>query len=208
MGINVWEVIEAAKSKPFGFMPFYPSPGLGGHCIPIDPFYLTWKAREYDAFTKFIELAGEINSSMPDYVIQKLRDSLDDRFAKVLNGAKILLVGMAYKKNVDDIRESPSLEIMQRLLTKKAIVDYYDPYIEFIPECREYPDLAYIYSLSELTVDILQAKAYDAVVICTDHDKIDYQVLVDNSKLIIDTRNATAVVKNKNNNNQSNIVYA
>jgi UDP-N-acetyl-D-glucosamine dehydrogenase len=216
MGINVWEVIEAAKSKPFGFMPFYPSPGLGGHCIPIDPFYLTWKAREYDAFTKFIELAGEINSSMPDYVIQKLRDSLDERFAKVLNGSKILLVGMAYKKNVDDIRESPSLEIMQRLLTKKANVDYYDPYIEFIPECREYPNLAYIYSLPELSAESLQSKAYDAVIICTDHDKIDYQLLVANSKLIIDTRNATSTVKNSAsdssnhnyNNTPSNIVYA
>jgi len=206
MGINIWEVIEAAKTKPFGYMPFYPSPGLGGHCIPIDPFYLTWKAREYDVVTKFIELAGEINSSMPHYVVSKLRDALDDRFAKVLNGSKILIVGMAYKKNVDDIRESPSLYIFKELLNKKSEVDYFDPYIQFIPENREYPKLSHIYSIS-LTKENLQK--YDAVIICTDHDNIDYQLLVDNSKLIIDTRNATAIVKSHTNGKlKDNIVYA
>ena len=206
MGINIWEVIEAAKTKPFGYMPFYPSPGLGGHCIPIDPFYLTWKAREYDVITKFIELAGEINSSMPHYVVSKLRDALDDKFAKVLNGSKILIVGMAYKKNVDDIRESPSLYIFKELLNKKSEVDYFDPYIQFIPENRECPKLSHIYSIN-LTKENLQK--YDAVVICTDHDNIDYQLLVDNSKLIIDTRNATAVVNSCNNIQlKDNIVYA
>ncbi len=205
MDINIWEVIEAAKTKPFGFMPFYPSPGLGGHCIPIDPFYLTWKAREYDVMTKFIELAGEINASMPHYVIAKLRDALDDRFAKVLNGSKILIVGMAYKKNVDDIRESPSLYIFQELLNKKAEVDYFDPYIRFIHQNRDYPNLSDIYSI-DLTKDNLQK--YDAVVICTDHDNIDYPLLVTNSKLIIDTRNATSIIKNQNNSLKDNIVYA
>lgn len=202
MGINIWEVIEAAKTKPFGYMPFYPSPGLGGHCIPIDPFYLTWKAREYDVVTKFIELAGEINSAMPHYVISKLRDALDDRFAKVLNGAKILIIGMAYKKNVDDIRESPSLTIFQELINKKADVNYFDPYIKFIPKNREHPNLSHIYSIS-LTKEILEK--YDAVIISTDHDNIDYKLLVDNSKLIIDTRNAT---NGHHNQLKNNIVYA
>ena len=206
MGINIWEVIEAAKTKPFGFMPFYPSPGLGGHCIPIDPFYLTWKAREYDVVTKFIELAGEINSSMPNYVISKLRDALDDRFAKVLNGSKILIVGMAYKKNVDDIRESPSLCIFQELLNKKSEVDYFDPYIKFIPKNREYPNLSHIYSIDCIKENL---QKYDAIIICTDHDNIDYQLLVDNSKLIIDTRNATGVIKNLHGSKlRDNIVYA
>ncbi len=206
MGINIWEVIEAAKTKPFGFMPFYPSPGLGGHCIPIDPFYLTWKAREYDVVTKFIELAGEINSSMPNYVISKLRDALDDRFAKVLNGSKILIVGMAYKKNVDDIRESPSLCIFQELLNKKSEVDYFDPYIKFIPKNREYPNLSHIYSIDCIKENL---QKYDAIIICTDHDNIDYQLLVDNSKLIIDTRNATRVIKNLHGSKlRDNIVYA
>ena len=201
MGINIWEVIEAAKTKPFGYMPFYPSPGLGGHCIPIDPFYLTWKAREYDVSTRFIELAGEINNSMPQYVISKLRDALDERFAKVLNGAKILLVGMAYKKNVDDIRESPALFIFQELVKKKSHVDYFDPYIKVIPKTREYPNLFNIYSI-DLTIGNIQK--YDAIIICTDHDNIDYQLLIDNSKLIIDTRNAT----NKDCKIRENIVYA
>jgi len=201
MNINIWEVIEAAKTKPFGFMPFYPSPGLGGHCIPIDPFYLTWKAKEYDVATRFIELAGEINNSMPHYVIAKLRDALDDRFAKVLNGSKILIVGMAYKKNVDDIRESPALAILKALINKKSYVDYFDPYITMIPKMRAYPDLCNIFSIN-LTIENVQK--YDAVIICTDHDNIDYQLLIDNSKLIIDTRNAT----NNDCNIRNNIVYA
>ena len=201
MDISIWEVIEAAKTKPFGYMPFYPSPGLGGHCIPIDPFYLTWKAKEYNIATKFIELAGEINNSMPQYVISKLRDALDERFAKVLNGSKILIVGMAYKKNVDDIRESPALAIFQKLINKKSYVDYFDPYITMIPKMRSYPSLLNIFSIN-LTID--NVLKYDAVIICTDHDNIDYQLLIDNSKLIIDTRNAT----NNDCNKRSNIVYA
>lgn len=200
MQINIWEVIEAAKTKPFGFMPFYPSPGLGGHCIPIDPFYLTWKAKEYDIATRFIELAGEINSYMPHYVIAKLRDALDQRFLKVLNGSKILIIGMAYKKNVDDIRESPALVIFQELINKKAYVDYFDPYIKVIPKMRQHPDLHNIFSIS-LSMESLQK--YDAVIICTDHDDINYQLIIDNSKLIIDTRNAT-----NHYNKIDNIVYA
>lgn len=204
MNINIWEVIEAAKTKPFGFMPFYPSPGLGGHCIPIDPFYLTWKAREYDVFTKFIELAGEINSSMPDYVINKLKNVLDDRFAKALNGAKILIIGVAYKKNVDDVRESPALHILKKLIDKKAEVDYFDPYVNFIPNNREFSELSHIYSI-KLTKENLTL--YDAVIICTDHDNINYQLLVEHSKLIIDTRNATSIINN-NELKLTNIVYA
>jgi len=200
MQINIWEVIAAAKTKPFGFMPFYPSPGLGGHCIPIDPFYLTWKAKEYDIATRFIELAGEINSHMPHYVIAKLRDALDQRFLKVLNGSKILIIGMAYKKNVDDIRESPALVIFQELINKKAYVDYFDPYITVIPKMRQHPDLHNIFSIS-LSMENLQK--YDAVIICTDHDDINYQLIIDNSKLIIDTRNAT-----NHYNKIDNIVYA
>lgn len=129
MGIDVWEVIEAAKTKPFGYMPFYPGPGLGGHCIPIDPFYLTWKAREYATATRFIELAGEVNTAMPEYVVERLAQALDDRFARGLNGARILVVGAAYKKNIDDMRESPSLVIMDLLRARKAQVDYHDPFI-------------------------------------------------------------------------------
>ena len=204
MNINIWEVIEAAKTKPFGFMPFYPSPGLGGHCIPIDPFYLTWKAKEYDVFTKFIELAGEINSSMPDYVINKLKNALDDRFAKALNGSKILIIGVAYKKNVDDIRESPSLHIFKKLIDKKAEVDYFDPYVNFIPNNREFPELSHIYSI-KLTKENL--KLYDVAIICTDHDNINYQLLVEHSKLIVDTRNATSIINN-NELKITNIVYA
>lgn len=196
MGINIWEVIEAAKTKPFGYMPFYPGPGLGGHCIPIDPFYLTWKAREYGIPTRFVELSGEINTVMPYYVIERLRDELDRRFAKVLNNASILLVGVAYKKNVDDLRESPALIIFEQLLSKKAKVNYYDPYIPVIPETREHPGLANINSI-ELTEKSLIK--HDVVIICTDHDCIDYSLLVKHSKLIVDTRNATAKVENIDN---------
>lgn len=204
MQINIWEVIEAAKTKPFGFMPFYPSPGLGGHCIPIDPFYLTWKAKEYNVFTKFIELAGQINSSMPSYVINKLQNALDERFAKALNGANILIIGIAYKKNVDDIRQSPSLYIFKKLIEKKAEVNYYDPYVNFIPNNREFPELSNIYSIKLSQQNV---KLYDAIIICTDHDNIDYQLLVNNSKLIVDTRNATSVV-NYNELKYNNIIYA
>ena len=141
MGIDVWEVIEAAKSKPFGFMPFYPGPGLGGHCIPIDPFYLTWKAREYSIATRFIELAGEINTNMPRYVIDRLAEALDQRQQRGLNGSRILIMGLAYKKNVDDIRESPSLRLIEMLEARGAKTDYYDPYVQEIPGTREHAEL-------------------------------------------------------------------
>ena len=200
MNIDIWEVIEAAKTKPFGFMPFYPGPGLGGHCIPIDPFYLTWKAREYGMPTRFVELAGEINSVMPYYVIDQLRDALDQRFSKAINNAAILLIGMAYKKNVDDIRESPALVIFEHLLSKNAKVDYYDPYINEIPPTREHAKLSNIASIA-LTPDAL--KKYDAVIVCTDHDCIDYELLVKHSKLVVDTRNATYKIRPK-----SNVVFA
>lgn len=192
MGIDVWEVINAAKTKPFGFMPFYPGPGLGGHCIPIDPFYLTWKAREFGVSTRFIELAGEVNTAMPDYVIQQLREALDMRFAKGLKNSRILLVGMAYKKNVDDIRESPSLAIFEALHNKQAIVDYYDPYVPIVHKSREHP---VINGKKSVTWDAKTIASYDGVLICTDHDNIDYDFLVAHSALVVDTRNATARVK-------------
>ncbi len=188
MGVDVWEVIEAAKTKPFGFMPFYPGPGLGGHCIPIDPFYLSWKAREFDCPTRFIELAGEINSSMPAYVIDILTDALNDA-ARSVRGAKILVLGMAYKKNVEDVRESPSFDLITRLLGKGAEVDYHDPYVAEIPRTREHADLAGRRSV-DLTPEMLAS--YDAVLIATDHDNIDYQSVVDHAPLVVDTRNATA----------------
>lgn len=188
MGIDIWEVIDAAKTKPFGFMPFYPGPGLGGHCIPIDPFYLTWKAREYGVSTRFIELAGEVNTAMPDYVINQLREALDLRFGKPLSGARILLVGMAYKKNVDDIRESPSLAIFEALHTKRAHVDYFDPFVPVVHKSREHPVINGKASIA-WTEDTL--RSYDAVLICTDHDNIDYEFLLAHSALVVDTRNAT-----------------
>jgi UDP-N-acetyl-D-glucosamine dehydrogenase len=186
MGIDIWEVIEAAKTKPFGFMPFYPGPGLGGHCIPIDPFYLTWKAREFDITTRFIELAGQINAAMPQYVITRLADELDRRFSKGLNGARILILGIAYKKNVDDMRESPTLKLMQLLESRRARVDYFDPYIPEVPKTREHPEFAGWRSIS---FDPSGLSAYDAVLIATDHEGVDYKTLVDRSRLIIDTRN-------------------
>lgn len=189
MGIDVWEVIDAAKTKPFGFMPFYPGPGLGGHCIPIDPFYLTWKAREYEINTRFIELAGEIIGNMPHYVVQKLSRNLDLRFAKSMNGAKILMIGMAYKPNVDDMRETPALKIIDLLEDRGAKVAYYDPFIPVIPTTREHPEYAGRESVT-LSADAIQS--YDAVVIVTDHEGVDYKMIVDNAKLVIDSRNATA----------------
>ena len=188
MGIDVWEVIDAAKTKPFGFMPFYPGPGLGGHCIPIDPFYLTWKAREYGLSTRFIELAGEINTSMPLVVVQATSDALNMRLAKSLNGARILLLGMAYKKNVDDIRESPAFELIELLEARGAKVDFYDLHVPAIPPSREHAALA---GRKGVAWDLEAFKAYDAALICTDHDGVDYAGLVKASKLVIDTRNAT-----------------
>jgi len=187
MGIDIWEVINAAKTKPFGFMPFYPGPGLGGHCIPIDPFYLTWKAREFDITTRFIELAGQINAAMPQYVITRLIDELDRRFRKGLNGARILVLGLAYKKNVDDMRESPTLKLMELLEARRARVDYFDPYIPEIPQTREHPEFA---GRTSIAFDPSALAQYDAALISTDHDNVDYHMLVDRSRLVIDARNA------------------
>jgi UDP-N-acetyl-D-glucosamine dehydrogenase len=192
MGIDIWEVIEAAKSKPFGYMPFYPGPGLGGHCIPIDPFYLTWKAREFGVATRFIELAGEVNQAMPEYVVAVLADALSRRFKKGLNGARVLLLGMAYKKNVDDIRESPALRLMELMRDHGAVVDFHDPYIPAIPATREHPRLAGIRGVKWRPEAF---KRYDAVLICTDHDAVDYAAAVRGARLVIDTRNATRGVK-------------
>ena len=187
MGIDIWEVIEAAKTKPFGFMPFYPGPGLGGHCIPIDPFYLTWKAREFDVTTRFIELAGQINAAMPQYVITRLAEELDQRFSKGLNGAHILVLGIAYKKNVDDMRESPALKLMELLEGRRARVDYFDPSHSPNPEDPEHPEFAGRARSPLMPTALAQ---YDAALISTDHDSIDYKLLVDALELVIDTRNA------------------
>ena len=194
MGIDVWEVINAAKTKPFGFMPFYPGPGVGGHCIPIDPFYLTWKSREYGIPTRFIELAGQINERMPGYVIDKLREGLDTHYRKGLNGSRVLVLGIAYKKDVDDMRESPSVFIFERLQKAGAIVEFHDPFIPVIPKTREHAALTGLLSVP-LTKE--QLATYDAVLIATDHSTVDYEFLVSNSKLVVDTRNATANVKDK-----------
>src|SRR5271166_6450787 len=167
MGIDVWEVIEAAKTKPFGFMPFYPGPGLGGHCIPIDPFYLTWKAREFERSTRFIELAGEINTAMPRYVIARLADELDARAGRGLNGARILIVGLAYKKNVDDTRESPAFKLIELLEKRGATCDVHDPYVPVVPRSREHPDMA---GRKSVPLDPAAIARYDAVLIVTDHD--------------------------------------
>lgn len=186
MGIDIWEVIEAAKTKPFGYMPFYPGPGLGGHCIPIDPFYLTWKAREFDIATRFIELAGEINTAMPSWVVNKVVAVLSERSNRALNGARVLVVGVAYKKNVDDMRESPALKIIEILEKRGAKVSYHDPYFPEIPMTREYPELAGRQS-SPLTMSALAD--VDVAVVCTDHDNVDYALLVQSCRLVIDTRN-------------------
>jgi UDP-N-acetyl-D-glucosamine dehydrogenase len=190
MGINVWEVIEAAKTKPFGFQPFYPGPGLGGHCIPIDPFYLTWAARKYGLNTRFIELAGEINTAMPAFVVNKVGDALNDR-SKPLRGSKVTLLGMAYKKDVDDSRESPGLELMDLLLHKGAVVRYHDPYIPELPPTRRYPHLRMTSQL--LTADFLRSQ--DCVLIVTDHSSYDWTWIVEHAALVVDTRNATRDVK-------------
>ena len=183
MGINFWEVIEAAKTKPYGFMPFYPGPGIGGHCIPLDPFYLTWKAREYNYHTRLIELAGEINKYMPEYVVERIVKILSKKFNKSLNGAKVLLLGVAYKKDIDDLRESPALEVIKKLEQEGAIVSYYDPYIsEFINNKKEYK------SLKKLTAE--EVKEKDIVIITTAHSNVDYDMVVKNAKAIFDTRNA------------------
>ena len=187
MDIDIWEVVDSAKTKPFGFMPFYPGPGLGGHCIPIDPFYLTWKAREYECATRFIEIAGEINTSMPMYVVQVLMDALNER-GKALKDSRILVIGLAYKKDVDDLRESPSLKLLEILLSKGARAEFHDPYIPRIKKTRDYMMLAGKESV-DLTPETINQ--YDAALISTDHTSINYDELVKHSQLVIDTRNAT-----------------
>jgi UDP-N-acetyl-D-glucosamine dehydrogenase len=184
MDIDIWEVIEAAKTKPFGFQAFYPGPGLGGHCIPIDPFYLTWKAREYDINTKFIELAGEINTLQPYYVVNRTIEALNNH-NKTINGSKVLILGAAYKKNIDDMRESPSLKLIEIFQQRGAEVYYNDPYVPKLPPTRHYKfDMESV----ELTAENLNE--FDVVVLSTDHDAYDYDFIFENSKLIIDTRNA------------------
>jgi len=189
MGIDVWEVIRAASTKPFGFSPFYPGPGLGGHCIPIDPFYLTWKARQYGMATQFIELAGQINTGMPHYVVERVADALNDR-RKSLKGSRVLLLGLAYKPDIDDVRESPSLELIELLKAKGAKVDYNDPYIPHTHKQREY-DLQM--TSKKLTAKMLAG--YDCVLISTNHSDYDYDWIVKNAQLVVDTRNATAKVR-------------
>ena len=195
MDINIHEVIDAAKTKPFGYMPFYPGPGLGGHCIPIDPFYLTWKAREFGINTRFIELAGEINTAMPKYVISKLQDALNEK-KMALYGAKILCIGLAYKPDVTDIRESPSLTIMELLAKQKASVDFFDPLVPVVTAMREHQQLIGKQSI-EWKQDIISS--YDAVVIITDHSIIDYQELLNWNDTVIDTRNVTSSLNKKSN---------
>jgi len=189
MGIDIWEVIEAAKTKPFGFTPFYPGPGLGGHCIPIDPFYLTWKAREYDVPTRFIELAGEINSAMPEHVIDALGEALNQR-KQCLREVRVLVLGVAYKKDIDDLRESPSLRIMKLLQARGAHVDYNDPYFPRLHKMRHYD-----FKLASVDLTPASLASYDAVVISTPHSSYDFNEIVRCSRLVVDTRNATNEVK-------------
>jgi UDP-N-acetyl-D-glucosamine dehydrogenase len=188
MGIDIWDVIEAAATKPFGYMPFYPGPGLGGHCVPIDPFYLSWKAREHEVPARFIELAGEINTAEPLQVVAALATALSGRKQMSLNGSRILLVGLAYKRNVDDLRESPALTIFRQLEGKGAAVDYYDPWVPVIPETREFPHLAGRRSVAWRPE--IFGEEFDAALIVTDHDDVDYAGLVESLDLIVDTRNA------------------
>ncbi len=188
LGIDIWEVIHAASTKPFGYMPFYPGPGLGGHCIPIDPFYLSWRARQAGLRTRFIELAGEINSDMPIYVVNNLAKALEERFGRALRGARILVVGIAYKKNCDDLRESPALTIIEILESRGATTAYHDPYIPEVPKTREHAELT---GRQSVPLDAETLAEYDAALICADHDSIDFSALVQMSGLVIDTRNAT-----------------
>jgi len=190
MDLDIWEVIDSAATKPFGFMPFYPGPGLGGHCIPVDPYYLSWKAREYDFATRFIELAGEINTEMPYHVVNAVASALNDR-QKSIKGSKILLLGVAYKKDVDDLRESPSLKLLELLAARGANLDYNDPYFPALHKMRHY-DFSNKRSV-ELTPAVVAA--YDCVLIATDHSSYDYDAIVNNAKLVVDTRNATRRVK-------------
>ncbi len=182
MGIDIFEVIDAAATKPFGFTAYYPGPGLGGHCIPIDPFYLTWKAREYGVHTRFIELAGEVNCAMPEYVLAKLMSGLNEH-GKALKGSKVLILGIAYKKNVDDMRESPSVEIMELIQEKGGVVSYSDPHVPVFPEMREHS-----FDLSSVALTSDSLSKFDAVVLATDHDRFDYDLIKKCSRMIVDTR--------------------
>jgi UDP-N-acetyl-D-glucosamine dehydrogenase len=190
MGIDIWEVIEAAKTKPFGFQAFYPGPGLGGHCIPIDPYYLTWKAREVGMATRFIELAGDVNRRMPDYVIERTVLALND-LKLAVNGSKILILGLSYKPDVDDIRESPSFELIEKLQALGATVDYSDPHVPATHKMRRYSLEMHSQPLNEKMLG-----TYDCVIVSTNHRAFDWEMIAANAKLIIDTRNATAAVKN------------
>jgi UDP-N-acetyl-D-glucosamine dehydrogenase len=189
MGIDVWEVIDAAKTKPFGYMPFYPGPGLGGHCIPIDPFYLTWKSREHNLTTRFIELAGEINLAMPKFVIGKLEEALDRSQSVSLGSARVLLVGLAYKKNVSDVRESPALKLIELLEKRGTVVDYLDPLVPEIPKTREHANMT---GRQSIVAETKTYAKYNAVIICTDHDVVDYRSMFASAMLIVDTRNVLA----------------
>jgi UDP-N-acetyl-D-glucosamine dehydrogenase len=189
MGIDVWEVIDAAKTKPFGYMPFYPGPGLGGHCIPIDPFYLTWKAREVALPTRFIELSGEINQAMPRHVVRRVAEALNDQQARALNGARILVIGLAYKKNVDDVRESPGLKLIELLEAAGATVAHADPHVPVIPPTREHAELT---GRAAVPPTAATVAAQHAVLIATDHDAVDYALLHAHAPLIVDTRNVMA----------------
>lgn len=187
MGIDIWEVIEAAKTKPFGFHAFYPGPGLGGHCIPVDPYYLSWKAREYDFYTRFIELAGDVNSGMPYHVVASVAKALNNQ-RKSLNGSKVLVLGVAYKKDIDDLRESPSLTVIEKLQDEGAQVYYNDPFFPFVGKGRHY-------DLQMKNTPLENLGQYDCVVIVTDHTDYDYKTIVNESKLVVDTRNATKGIK-------------
>lgn len=182
MNIDIHEVIRAAATKPFGFVPYYPGPGLGGHCIPIDPFYLTWKAREYGINTRFIELAGEVNSHMPEWVVSKVVDALNGR-KKAVNGSRILVMGIAYKKNIDDMRESPAVELMEMLQHKGAVIDYSDPYLPRFPKMRDYH-----FDLESVSVTVDAIKKFDCILIATNHDDFDYALIQEHAQLIVDTR--------------------
>lgn len=182
MGIDIWEVVDAAATKPFGFTPFYPGPGLGGHCIPIDPFYLTWKAKEYGIYTRFIELAGQINTKMPEWVVGKVMDALNEQ-GKALKGAKVLVLGIAYKKNIDDMRESPSVELMELLAAKGALISYADPYVPIFPKMRRHR-----FDLKSVDISPKLLAEMDCVLVATDHDAFDYDLIQEHSRLIVDTR--------------------
>jgi UDP-N-acetyl-D-glucosamine dehydrogenase len=185
LGIDVWEVVDAAATKPFGFMPFYPGPGLGGHCIPIDPFYLSWKARQNGFEARFIELAGEINSHMPEYVVSKIAAALNDQ-CKAVNGSRVLVLGVAYKRDIDDVRESPALDVMRLLLEKGAEVEYSDPHVPFLTAGAWHGPRA----LQAVALDPAVIESFDCVVVTTDHTAFDYGMVVEHSRSVVDTRNA------------------